>query len=114
MFSLIVLLCVFLQGEVTKSAWDGAYTAAQAERGQKAFNANCAGCHQTDLSGKGEIPALKGEAFMERWHDYSVKPLFNMIRTEMPPLRFRTPDTKPLPDPVYVDIITYLLKMNSF
>src|SRR5215510_15760776 len=97
-----------------KSVWDGAYTATQADRGQKAFNANCAGCHQADLSGKGEIPALKGNGFMERWHDYSIKPLFNMIRTEMPPLRFRTPETKPLPDEMYVDIISYLLKENTF
>src|SRR2546429_8089635 len=91
-----------------KSVWEGAYTAAQAEGGQKAFTANCAGCHQADLGGKGEIPALKGDGFMERWHDYSVKPLFNLIRTEMPPLRFRTPDTKPLADEMYVDIISYI------
>ena len=97
-----------------KSAWDGAYTAAQADRGQKAFNANCAGCHQANLGGKGEIPALRGDEFMERWHDYSVKPLFDLIKTEMPPLRFRTPETKPLADNLYVDIITYILKANSF
>src|SRR5438067_13427241 len=56
-----------------KSVWDGTYTAAQAERGQKAYSANCAGCHQSDLGGKGEVPALRGDNFMERWHDYSVK-----------------------------------------
>jgi hypothetical protein len=97
-----------------KSVWAGAYTTAQAERGEKAFIANCAGCHQTNLGGKGEVPALKGDGFMERWHDYSVKPLFEMIRTEMPPLRFRTPETKPLPDNLYVDIITYIFKSNGF
>jgi len=97
-----------------KSVWDGVYTAAQAERGQKAFTANCAGCHQADLGGKGEVPALKGDGFMERWHDYSVRPLFNLIKTEMPPLRFRTPETKPLADETYVDIITYIFKTNGF
>ena len=40
--------------------------------------------------------------------------LFDMIRTEMPPLRFRTPETKPLPDNVYVDIISYIFKTNAF
>src|SRR5215470_19036317 len=104
---LFIALGVFSVQTDKKSVSDGAYTAAQADRGQKAFTANCAGCHQADLSGKGEIPALKGDGFMERWHDYSVRPLFSMIRTEMPPPRFRTPETKPLPDPVYVDIITY-------
>src|SRR5215510_12954941 len=73
-----------------KSVWDGAYTDTQAERGQK------------------------GDTFMDRWHDYSVKPLFNMIKTEMPPLRFRTPDTRPLSDEMYVDIITYILTSNAF
>lgn len=96
------------------SVWSGAYTQAQAERGRTAFVANCAGCHQLDLGGKGEVPALKGDGFMERWHDYTVKPLFNMIKTEMPPLRFRTPETKPLADDVYVDIITYIFKNNGF
>jgi hypothetical protein len=37
-----------------------------------------------------------------------------MIRTEMPPLRFRTPDTKPLPDTTYADIISYIFKENGF
>jgi hypothetical protein len=110
----LFLAAVPTQAVARKSAWDGAYTRAQAERGEKAYAANCAGCHQPDLGGKGEVPALKGDTFMERWHDYSVKPLFNMIKTEMPPLRFRTPDTKPLPDPVYVDIISYILRANAF
>jgi hypothetical protein len=97
-----------------KSVWEGAYTAEQADRGQKAYTTNCGGCHQSDLGGKGEIPALKGDNFMERWHDYAVKPLFDMIRTEMPPLRFRMPDTQPLPDTTYLDIITYIFKENGF
>jgi hypothetical protein len=112
-FSILAGLLVQPQG-AKKSVWAGVYTEAQAERGQKAFTANCAGCHQADLGGKGEVPALKGDSFMERWHDYSVKPLFNMIKTEMPPLRFRTPDTKPLPDETYIDIITYIFKSNGF
>src|SRR6266850_7584044 len=108
------LLASLLLQSPKRSVWDGAYTPAQAERGQKAYAVNCAGCHQADLSGKGEVPALKGDGFMERWHDYSVKPLFDMIRTEMPPLRFRTPETKPLPDEMYVDIITHIFKTNGF
>lgn len=121
MFMRFVIVTLFflafdlLQAQSLKrSVWDGAYTEAQAERGQQAFAANCAGCHQSDLRGKGEVPPLKGDAFIERWHDYSVKPLFDMIKTEMPPLRFRTPETKPLPDTTYVDIITYIFKSNAF
>jgi S-disulfanyl-L-cysteine oxidoreductase SoxD len=113
--ALFLSMFAFLQSQTAlKTVWDGAYTSGQAERGQKAYAANCALCHQANLNGKGEFPALKGDSFLERWHDYSVKPLFNMIKTEMPPLRFRTPDTKPLPDDMYVDIITYLLQANGF
>src|SRR5262249_1243926 len=111
--SILFLLSFPLQS-AKKTVWDGAYTNAQAERGQAAYTEPCAACHQPDLGGKGEFPALKGDTFMERWHDYSVKPLFDMIKAEMPPLRFRTPDTKPLADDMYVDIITYLLKSNGF
>src|SRR5689334_1110253 len=97
---MLVMVVVVLAQEKKKSVWEGAYTDEQAERGHKAYDANCGGCHQADLQGKGEFPALKGDGFMERWHDYSIKPLFDLIRTEMPPLRFRTPDTMPLPDNV--------------
>jgi mono/diheme cytochrome c family protein len=109
-----LFLNVALYGQATKSVWDGSYTAAQAERGHKAYEANCGGCHQEDLRGKGEVPALKDDAFMERWHDYKVRPLFDLIKTEMPPLRFRTPDTKPLADDTYVDIIAYIFTANGF
>src|SRR5438132_1259358 len=114
---LILSLLTGLASQLTdakKSAWGGAYTAAQADRGQKAYSAHCAGCHQANLGGKGEMVPLRGDEFMERWHDYSVKPLFDLIKTEMPPLRFRTPETKPLADDMYVDIISYILKANSF
>jgi mono/diheme cytochrome c family protein len=119
MFTKFALLAAFagllVEPQVAKkSVWDGAYTAAQAERGQKAYAANCAGCHQSDLTGKGEVPALKGDAFMERWHDYTAKPLFNMIKAEMPPLRFRTSEMKPLADPMYADIVSYIFKVNGF
>src|SRR5438552_19013644 len=66
-----------------KSVWKGAYTEAQAERGQKAYNASCGGCHQPDLGGKGEMLPLKGDEFMGRWHDYSAKPLFSLLKPEM-------------------------------
>ena len=117
MFNVFLFSLLTITAQVSnakKSAWDGAYTAAQADRGQTAYNAHCAGCHQANLSGKGEMAALRGDEFMDRWHDYTVKPLFDLIKTEMPPLRFRTPETKPLADDTYADIIAYILKANSF
>src|SRR5262249_4302060 len=113
LLSLLMGLVFPLQG-AKKTVWDGAYTNAQAERGQKAYTEHCAGCHQPDLSGKGEFPPLKGDSFMDRWHDYSVKPLFNMIKTGCPPVRLRTSDKKPLWDDIYVEITPYILKANAF
>jgi mono/diheme cytochrome c family protein len=113
LFLLLALRSVQAQSP-KRSVWDGVYTEAQASRGQKAYAANCGGCHQAELTGKGEVPALKGDNFMERWHDYSARPLFDLIRTEMPPLRFRTPETKPLSDEEYADIITYMFRVNGF
>ena len=109
-------LCVLFFSTIAAAStvWDGAYTGPQADRGQAAYTKNCGACHMADLGGRGEAPTLKGDGFMDRWHDYSLLPLFSLIKTEMPPLRFRTPDTHPLPDDTYVDIIAYLLKVNGF
>jgi len=51
---------------------------------------------------------------MARWHDYNLKPLFDLIKVEMPPLRFRTKDTHPLDDATYTDVIAYMLQVNGF
>src|SRR5437879_8333177 len=51
---------------------------------------------------------------MDRWHDYNLRSLFALIKSEMPPLRFRTPEARPLADDTYVDIIAYILKANGF
>ena len=108
--------CVLFFSTIANAStvWDGVYTVPQADRGLAAYTKNCGACHMADLGGRGESPALKGDGFMDRWHDYSLRPLFGLIKTEMPPLRFRMPDTHPLPDDTYVDIISYLLKVNGF
>ncbi|HEX4998198.1 MAG TPA: c-type cytochrome, partial [Terriglobia bacterium] len=97
------------------TVWDGVFTAAQARRGRAAYTANCASCHMDDLGGnQGEAPALKGAAFMERWRDYPLRPLVELIETEMPPLRFRTPETPRREHQANVDILAYLLEQNGF
>jgi mono/diheme cytochrome c family protein len=111
----VVLLFTFVpQGAKPRTVWEGVYSGAQATRGEAAYAANCGGCHMPTLSGRGEAPALKGDAFMDRWHDYSLKPLFDLIKVEMPPLRFRTKDTRPLDDNTYADVVAYMLQVNDF
>ena len=61
-----------------------AFTAAQAEAGRAAYAANCAGCHQANLAGSGEQPALAGAPFMAAWGRRSTKEFYDDIRAEMP------------------------------
>jgi len=60
------------------------FTAAQAEAGRAAYAANCAGCHQANLAGSGEQPALAGAPFMAAWGRRSTKEFYDDIRAEMP------------------------------
>jgi hypothetical protein len=115
-FSACLLLSagIMLAQARPRSARDGVYTAEQAQRGLASYTANCGGCHMPTLAGLGEAPPLKGDAFMDRWHDYTLRPLFDMVKREMPPLRFRAKDTKPLADATYVDILAFVLQANGF
>jgi len=54
-------------------------------------------------------PGFKGTGFMERWREYNVGSLFNMIRDTMPRDR-----PGALSDSEYLDIIARILQFNSF
>jgi alcohol dehydrogenase (cytochrome c) len=63
---------------------EGPFTEAQATAGRAAYAANCAGCHQANLAGAGEQPALAGASFMASWGKRSVKEFYDDIRSTMP------------------------------
>jgi mono/diheme cytochrome c family protein len=88
--------------------WDGAFTAAQAERGKKNFTTSCERCHLVDLSG-GTGPALKGTRFFTSWENESLYKIFTKIRDTMPP-NFGTT----LTDDAKLDVLTYILQTNGF
>src|SRR6185295_820452 len=88
--------------------WDGTFTAAQAERGNKNFTTSCERCHLADLSG-GTGPSLKGTRFMTSWENESLYKIFTKIRDTMPP-NFGTT----LTDDAKLDVLTYILKVNGF
>jgi len=94
--------------QTNKTVCDGAYTAAQATRGQAAYTMNCSGCHGEDLAGRNAAKPLKGVEFMERWREYDLEPIFTVIRNNMPP---RAPR---LSDNTYLDVLTYILQGNGF
>ena len=60
---------------------DGVYTHAQAQRGEAVYSTSCIGCHEgQDADG----PELMGRAFLDRWREDKLEPLFTFIKTTMP------------------------------
>jgi len=92
-----------------KTAFDGVFTAAQADRGKQNFlTGRCGGCHKLDLTGD-RGPALKGDDFLAHWDNGSVVTLFDKIRETMPP---NAPNETT--DDAKIDIVAYLLQQNGY
>jgi mono/diheme cytochrome c family protein len=89
------------QTSKTRTVWDGAYTDAQAARGEARYRASCISCHN-------EGPR-RGEAFIRDWSGSDVGSLFARIKTSMPPGA-----TGSLSDAEYLDIVAYMLRVNEF
>jgi alcohol dehydrogenase (cytochrome c) len=60
------------------------FSQEQMEAGRAAYAANCAACHQRNLSGANEALPLAGKSFMDGWGKRSTHDLFTYIRTTMP------------------------------
>jgi hypothetical protein len=97
------------QTAVPRTVLDGVYTVAQAERGLAAYREHCSRCHGEDLQGNPVALGLTGTRFIDAWREDSLFSLFDHIATRMP----REPQIT-LPDPVYLDILAYLLRFNGY
>jgi mono/diheme cytochrome c family protein len=97
------LATAFAQGFTT--VLDGVYTHAQAQRGEAVYSASCVGCHEgQDADG----PELTGRAFLDRWREDKLEPLFTFIKTSMPG---NNPGS--LDDRAYADIIAFILEAHG-
>ena len=85
----------------TKTVNDGIYSAAQAERGLKVYEASCGICHDTGR--------FTGDEFFTVWTGKPLNELFKVISTTMP-------EDNPggLKPQQYVDVVAYLLSVNRF
>jgi mono/diheme cytochrome c family protein len=92
-----------------KTAKDGAYTDAQAERGKKSYLMNCASCHQEGLQGADLAPPLKGDDFLLPWSSQTVNDLFERIARTMP-----ADSPGSLRSQTNADIVAYVLQVNKF
>lgn len=92
-----------------RSIRDGVYTEEQSLRGEAVFLATCAGCHRPEMTGSEIVPALVGEAFLERWSRKNAGDLFEKVRS-MPPVPI---PVRPTPGE-YADAVAYILSRNRF
>lgn len=88
-------------GAAVQAVLDGAFTAAQAARGERTFDEVCAGCHDT-----GEFA---GARFRLGWVDRSVGELFDIISTLMP-----EGDPGSLSPGEYAAVVAFLLQLNGY
>ena len=84
------------------------FTAAQAAQGRSDYIANCAACHQANLSGGGEAPSLAAGNFMKSWGGTSTRELYNYIHSAMPLGKGGS-----LSDNSYANIVAFLLVANG-
>lgn len=89
-----------------RTVWDGAFTAAQADRGTRDFGASCAGCHS--LTADGRLP-LVGEVFWKSFSQKTVGDMLEYVSTYMPN---GAPGS--LTDAAYRDIAALMLSSNGF
>jgi mono/diheme cytochrome c family protein len=84
----------------------GAYTEAQATRGQALYYQHCLACHGEDMSGLDQAPPLAGPQFSGTWAGESLWALVSRIDT-MPPAK---PGS--LSRNATIDLLAYMLWYN--
>ena len=83
------------------------YTAAQAARGQAAYDRSCASCHGAGLRDGPFAPPLKGPAFLAKYGGKGLDVLWTAVRA-MPP---ENPGV--LPSAASADILAYVAQANA-
>ena len=92
------------------SIWSGVFSAAQAKRGDDAYQASCSGCHGSNLRATdAEAVDLTGPAFRAKWNGKTLQERFETIRDTMP-----LGNAKSLGDKTYMDILAFILQFNDF
>ena len=106
----LAALTAAAQDAAGPSIWSGVFTAAQAKRGNDAYQASCSGCHGSDLHATDpEAVDLTGPAIRAKWNGKRLQERFETIRDTMPPGNANT-----LGDKTYMDILAFILQSNEF
>ncbi|MEX2155827.1 MAG: cytochrome c [Gemmatimonadales bacterium] len=83
-----------------KSILDGAYTTAQARRGEAVFNGVCGDCHA--------LAQFRQPSLIHAWDGRTVRDLFESIRTQMP-----LDDPGVLRREQYADVLAYVFELSG-
>jgi mono/diheme cytochrome c family protein len=92
-----------------KTTNDGVFTDAQVKRGSDVYQAQCAACHDAQLTGSGTAPALSGTDFSANWKDETVGSLFERIRATMP-----ADNPGSLQRPQVAELVAFILNFNKY
>src|SRR5580658_9023623 len=103
----VVALAGILVGQQSATAV-APYTAAQADAGRTAYQANCASCHGADLGGRNDAAQLAGSLFMGSFGGRTTADLFGFMRGAMPP-----GNPGGLGDATYLNIAAFILDSNG-
>jgi mono/diheme cytochrome c family protein len=96
------LVTVAVQAQAPqKTTNSGVYTAAQAGRGEKIFEAKCTACHDT--------ARFTGEGFIDPWAGKPLKDVWDIASGTMP-----EDNPGSLKPQEYGDVIAYFLSLNAF
>jgi mono/diheme cytochrome c family protein len=90
-----------VSGQAGKTTNSGVYTAAQAERGKKIFEAKCTTCHDT--------ARFTGAVFLDAWAGKPLKDVWDIASGTMP-----EDNPGSLPQQEYGDILAFFLSLNEF
>src|SRR5688572_25922801 len=71
----------FSQTSPGKTVLDGVFTSAQADKGEKEYEARCTRCHEGNDP---EGPTLMGRTFIDRWREDNLEELFDYMKDKMP------------------------------
>src|SRR5207237_5144302 len=104
----IIASSMIIAAQQRGGAAGGVYTAQQAASGRAVYQANCAICHQQDLSGSGDAPALRGSEFVSNWGPRSTRELLSFLQLTMPPARQGI-----LNQDEYLSIVAFILQSNG-
>lgn len=110
-FAFISLVAINWQSNVAaRTIWDGVYSEAQAQRGDAIYQEHCAGCHGPELvSSDPDYPNLTAPQFRWNWGKKSLAERLQRVKSSMPPT---AKDSLPAQD--YLDVITFILKVNGY